>query len=384
MAKRCIAIVSAVLAIYVSIGSWLYGDWYFGLFWRGKLWDINYILDGFGYLVDKAFYGVLIVLGLCVVVLVLVRIYKHKLLPVIDRFVGWITLFSWITILTTVLLVYHFNQQSYAQLEKIEAIAEDMKKTISQLESIGQPPPFQTPVDFQYLDEPRIEALYSQLEPELVEKERIVADENKVHGEAKVGVADSSVGAEAGIEKSSRSSFQRSSFLPARKCTEVMKFERESQRAKYYSTGGRWYLSKIGDFVREKVKEAESNPEPIDKKKLESLRGIRPATKEEQDEINATLARDNQDFEQEMGSLTGLVFVEGEYSIHREPSGKLVLLEEFAQKPKHIWFQCRFPATSKLDQMFPQKRVHLTIFGSVVRPLGSDGIIEISPIAAYE
>jgi hypothetical protein len=86
-------------------------------------------------------------------------------------------------------------------------------------------PHIAAPVDFQYIDKERVDALYNQIEPEITEKERKVGTSGSVKGKLGLGVSGTAnAELEAGKEASATSSFARATFSSERKCVTLMNY----------------------------------------------------------------------------------------------------------------------------------------------------------------
>ena len=110
------------------------------------------------------------------------------------------------------------------------------------------PPPIEPPIDFRYLDGPRISALYSELESDFPEKQRTLATERS--GGVTVGVGGSK--AEASGKVTETSSYQQD-LTPDRKCVQLLNILLSRRKVPYYTTAADWQEHEL-DRIKETQK----------------------------------------------------------------------------------------------------------------------------------
>ena len=93
-----------------------------------------------------------------------------SLAPLIDRFWFWILSASFVVMFITSLVNFERNEPLYKLNRQVEELIERFESP--------KAPAVEVPIDFHFLDENRIEALYNQLEPDLVEQQRTVSTED--------------------------------------------------------------------------------------------------------------------------------------------------------------------------------------------------------------
>jgi hypothetical protein len=104
-------------------------------------------------------------------------------------------------------------------------------------------------------------------------------------------------------------------------------------------------------------------------------------TKEEQEAAQLQLKQYEQELDNELSSLQGEVIVDGDFVIGRLSDGRSVFTERFADNPRRVLFGAEAPSTPDLSRIASIRTTHLHLFGTILRPLGDDGFIEIRPIA---
>jgi hypothetical protein len=391
--KRTLVLFSAVTASYFAVGSWFFPEWYFGIFWGGKFWNRAWWNDGVSYWLDL--HTGLLVLGvvLAFVVILLAYGYRRLFLPFIDRFAFRLVFGFGVAILATALLDYKYAKASFESWEQVEVAMGNLKSTFLGLayEESLERSDLEAPIYYRYIDRTRVEALYSQVEPELVEKRRTVSAGESMSGKGSVAIGPAGAEVGAARQKGATSSFERPSFSPERKCVEVMKFVLGQETAHFYTDGGGWFLRRRLRTIREDLKKAWNESESLqaneiteaDLEKLRFRSPNEPTTKEEKEEAERREKQYTEEFEAELSSLTGLVLIDATFAVHRNSTDGLVLMEKFSEMPRRIVFRVFAPETEELRILLNKDNPHLRVFGTVTRQLGDDGVIEVRAIALY-
>ena len=275
------------------------------------------------------------------------------------------------TFLVTTLFVYAQEGKPYELMEHALRLDEDNTNNIDALLSPTRPN-IDAPVDFLFLNRRPVEALFNEIEPDLIEKRRTIASTAK--SEARAGIAGEGLSADftAAKGKESTSSYERVESAAERKCLQLMKYTLDEGRAKIYTDFTNWYAGRELEKLR--VQRASARG-PITKEALESLR-VRTALEEER------IAEE--EFHKELSQLSGLVFINGHFSQGPATSEGSSITEEFTKKPKKVVFRIILPP-SDLNTMPVQSlpSANLTVFGRVIKPLGEDGTIEIRALAIF-
>jgi hypothetical protein len=221
--------------------------------------------------------------------------------------------------------------------------------------------------------------MFSQIQSTLVEKERTVSTTGNVRG--KVGAAAGLLSAEAegGKSASLTSSFSRTGFSGERKCVEVLNYVIESNTPpQYYRTSEDWLLRRANADYLIALQQFRLNP-----KDASAIQGIRPltdkASKEEKDEA-AHKAKQYQEFLMFYLKSSGFVVVDGVFNVSVNDNN-IILLEHFSAKPTVV-FRAKLPK-SALPDIPHTGSLQLKLFGDVIKPLDSDGYVDVRPIALY-
>jgi len=212
---RRVVVIGAVLgAVYFAIASLLYPDWSFEFVWRKSFLNLN---DGWLVGLDeiKAHpYTVSLLLAALFCASLILRRFKTSLLPLADRIWAWLVSGALLTFLITTLLIYASESETHDLLDHAIALDEETIRIVNE-QLTPKRPNIRPPIDFLYMNRHSVEALYNEIEPELIEKRRTIASSGK--SEAKAGVTGSGVSAEFAATKGKESTASMSELnLPLR------------------------------------------------------------------------------------------------------------------------------------------------------------------------
>ncbi len=392
--KRSLVALGAVAAVYFALGSWFFPEWYFGILWGGKFLDRAWWMQGVSYWLDLHTGWLTIGIILAFVVSLLAHKYRRRFLPFIDRLAGRLILSFVVAFLVGALLDYKYAKTSFQRLIQVEVAMDNLKSAIQRLvpfENTEQSA-LQEPIYFQYLDRNGVDALYSQLEPELIERQRTVSSDVSTGEKASIAVGTAEGELSAKQQKKATSSFERSGFSPERKCLELMKFSLAQKPSHFYTSGGEWFAKKLLQTFREDANRAlkqteSSEAHEVTAPDLEKLRLDSPAvppSKEQQEQSERRIKQYNDEFVSELSSLSGLVLVDGAFALHSEPNRETsVLIEQFSEKPRAITFHVLVPNNKQLRRLVATGNTKLRVFGTVTKRLDDGGVIELRGIAIY-
>ncbi len=374
--KRVFTLMSVVLAVYLLVGCWMFPDWWYGWLWQRQFADPEYTAEGLHVLLDQYFWLVLTIIFLVLAAAVLGRIFKHRLFRIVDAAGGMIVLGSSAAVLLAFLFLYHTYHSD--QMNPLGDINELSERVQNELRLIYTSPVIGPPIDFDYINKERVDALYNQLEPELQEKERTVAQNST--DQAKVGAAGGGISAEVtkGKGASSTSSFARTHFSQERECIEVMKYIADTYgSARYYATRERWIRTRE---AADGVLDMQQKENAAILNRFRASLGLAPAPESAKKPTEAERrAKREEILGSELHDLQGLVFLDGIFS-KSATTDDPVLLEKFSTAPRKVYFRVHIPKSGKAD--IPPRGV-LRVFGDVLRPLDADGYIDIRAIAIY-
>lgn len=241
----------------------------------------------------------------------------------------------------------------------------------------------QAPVDFEYIDKERVQGLYNQIEPELVEAQSSVGTGRSLT--AKAGIEAGPVETELGASKhqESTSTYQHLDFSPERQCVEVMNFLLEGHQANYYTSDRQWISQNAASNFQLQLMLIQKSSTKFKPLPLEQPVGGGTPTKEERDAAEDQLKQYEDALNAELTSLQGMVIIDGTFAASYSPQGNPVLVEAFADMPRRLVFRVAAPSTPELSRILSLGRTHLRVFGTVLRPLRENGVIEVRPIAIF-
>lgn len=107
--KRVLAITSVAAALYVVIGCWMYGPWWYSWLFEGEFRNLEYTLDGIKYLFESLFSTVVVVFVAAFLAVILASTWSVQFFRIVDRF-GWLIAF---TAVWAVALAFAFVYHTY-------------------------------------------------------------------------------------------------------------------------------------------------------------------------------------------------------------------------------------------------------------------------------
>jgi hypothetical protein len=253
------------------------------------------------------------------------------------------------------------------------------------------------------LDKVQINNLYSQIEPDWIEKQR--TETNTSGEQAKIGVASGPASGDLGVSRGrQRQTVQeRAESTPDRNCLTFMHYEIERKRTKVFANGAEWivmnFLIPVSSTYEFKPT-PESTDLPLNRTEIDALQreislGYRDDSPSTNAKINEALAKTDwrARLTGDLTSLPDFVFVSGEFR-RAWIQGELVLVHDFIgadgkigageEKFKPVVFYVTLPPHTKdaeLERFPPTEK--LTVFGKPVHGLDQQGIIEIRALAVY-
>jgi hypothetical protein len=293
------------------------------------------------------------------------------LIPQIERSWAWLSGAAAVSIMVTSLIVYGLERDTFESLEETDATFRNIIASAEHELSPRGRPDIKTPIDFEYVDRGHVEALYNQIQQELPVTRQTIEDSTALKG--RVDVDTPALTGEIGKtkNKNSSASFERIQFLPERQCIEVMKYVLNEGTARYYTTAEDWHLNRL---IRQLQESREAAKGPVTKANWEKFRS--PTIDEDQ-------KASEKDLHDQLSTLDGLVFISGQVFENHQTEKDSVLTWEFAKKPQHIVFRVNLDSGAKKPDLVVEKETRLTVFGRITKPLGTDGIIDVHPLAIF-
>lgn len=375
--KYITLIAAFPLFLYLFVGTIIFPQWFFGIYWDGKVFDRTYLVGGLNYWWFDHFTLCSVGVILSVAAVWPLVVLRKRLIP-LAVLIFWHAIFFILLIIVTAALVdRRVASADYARWHTFADTFVDLKSAINEIDHIGAPSEISDPVDFQYLDRGRVEGLYSQIEPELIEKTRTIT--GKRQSQASAGVSAGSVGASAGVgrESSSVSGFERPAFSPQRQCVEVVNNLLQKEPSRFYADGEIWIRHKIAEEYKRYYEqfELDSRPQFLTHAQLETLR-ITPAAPDK-------VEQDGKLLEGELQKLSGLILVDAMFDVKGTSRADVILHQVFSEKPRSIVFEILVPDGAQSGLFESGTKKHSRVLATVVEPLNDKGILRARAIAVF-
>jgi hypothetical protein len=303
----------------------------------------------------------------------------RQLARVLDKHGVPILFVSLTVLLLNLSFLYRLKKDSYAQIEQIEALSEDFYRKTDAYINSGKEQALEGPYDFVYIDAPRIDALYNQLEPEMRETERTIKRDHGTSGKASANVGPVSGELDGKSETAESSSYHPIESSMERKCVEIMKLLDSTNRIRHYSNNRDWIFKRTMTDVGASIQRIrQGTPSSEDINLGETVDEIIKRNEERRKRLEAEMRA-------ELESMTGFVIIGGDFAIYPEPGNSVQAWEEFSPKPSRVRF---FGALSNADLKLQGteravRKMHMRIFATVMEPLNKDGVIRVRPLAAF-
>ena len=374
--KRFLAIFGALLAVYVAVGSALFGTWWYGFVWEANWSSWRYIRKGLFFLFDNHFAATIAsICGMFILAAVIRHYVSRPFLRVVDRLWGWIFVASLVALCLTAIVDRHYFQADYSESDFLD----DDQPAIAASRRLGQPE-LVAPIEFKFLDEQQITALYSQIIPEYVGKERSVEESGSAS--AKAGISAGSLNAEVNKQSGSeiKSTEQRVEFTLQRKAIDTINFCVHQGTCDFYTTAEDWLLYRELEGQQQRTERMIALLGQGGSRSKE-LKSLADPNSEEYLEAKSKRQADNlRSLEAHLSHYAGFLVIDGEYSI-RNTGKELILTHLFVNKPRPIRFAVSVPTLAYLDHL--GQKSFFRVFASVDQSLQKDGVISLHALAIY-
>lgn len=375
--KASAVAIALILALYYAAGSYLYGPWWYAFVWQGYCLNLRFIRNGLTFLLDEHFLWSAVFAIALFLSIVFLNLFASRVRRFTDRAASWVLLIASFSILLTAMLDRHFFKGDYDESDFFGAFVES--------NSLSKPtfryrPVLEGPIQFKFLNQNEIDALYSQITPELIERERNIETNEGTEATASIsaGAMSADVKGQKGVQ--SKSSLERVDFSPERKAIETINFCLQNSRCAYYSFRDLWLLdlerarlpndiAKMSDLLKKNDTTSAEYKAVMDRHSKEYAEAQRKQHEE-----------DLRQLESELAHISGLIFVEGEYAV-KDAGDEVTLTHSFGDDKHPVQFETILPSTPELRHLSPKSFLH--VFGSVESPLGKQKILRIETLALY-
>lgn len=397
------AVGLSVLTIWVVVGSIWFPEWWYIAIWEGEVINPSYLAYGFTFLLDQELSKLFYIVLFAAIVTVYLYFKRTQFKAAIDRFGVPAIIICFALLILDALYLRQPRFREEARL--IESISR-MNQTMLNIFKPQEPPQILPPIDFFYIDDARVNDVFGEMEPELIETQRTISSKKKLGGSASVEMGPASLKGEIAKERQESSKYERSDSSAKRRCIQIMNFVLKNGSGHYYTTASKYDMQKglagiieaarkgyqeadegkldpskltVPPPVEETLARADANWDAIEKTantEIAKLQHARP-TPEQRLEAMEQIASWNQEFRKE---AHGFVIVDGQFHITRS-NDSVVFEEEFSSQPEKIVFRFTLPA--KFDSDLFHDGFRMRVFGDVIQGGENSSILTIHPLAVF-
>jgi hypothetical protein len=379
---RVCAVGGIVLSVWVIVGSLWFPEWWYAAIWRGDFLNRGYLAYGWSYLLDSDRWLLLCMLLIAAVAAMYFYLRRGWFISIVDRVAPPSIIVFTALLAVDALFLHQPKYENKADLMERMSTPEFQALLDGAWTAKPSPSEIFPPVDFHYLDSTRVNGLYSEIEPDLIETERSISLSKKLAGSASVEAGAASLKGEAAKETEETSKFERSDASAERKCVLLMNFVLKNGTAHYFTTIRDFYgqreLSRVLEAGRIAYQEALKKTDPTTLTLVppidESPGKLSP---EQRLAVAKRIEAWNQAFRKE---ARGFVVVDGTFRIARTDNN-IVFEEEFSPRPQYIAFRLTLPA--KLDADVFRDGARMRVFGDVIPSSNDMNTLTIHPVAIF-
>jgi hypothetical protein len=392
-------VTASALTTWLVIGTFWSPEWWYVAVWKGEILSPNYLSFGFLNLLDREPTQLLCIALATAAAAVYSYIKRVQLAANIDRF--GILVFILCASIVSIDALYLHQPEYVAEEALAESVAETSQAVLHALAPMALPQ-ISAPVDFYYIDSARVDAIFSEMKPDLVETQKTVSSNGKVSGSASVDAGPASLGAGLSQEKRESSTYRRDQTSTERKCIQIMNLVLKNGTGHYFTSAHAFYFRRAWNSAAEAGRKGydEAN-KGFNPNMLKPITPIGDSLHETNTNLNAVVTRAraalanrtltpqqrldaikkieslDKDYRQE---AEGFVVVDGAFHITRD-SGHLTFEEEFSPQPDKIVF--RFTLPSKFDSALFRDGAKMRVFGDVVEGENDPTVLTINPLAIF-
>jgi len=268
-----------------------------------------------------------------------------------------------------------------------------------------EPPQILPPIDFFYIDDARVNDVFSEMAPELIETQRTISSKKNLSGSAGLKIGSADLKGEITKEGQESSKYERSEISAKHRCIDIINFVLKNGSGHYYTTARGFYSQQVLATVNEAARKAyQKESEIIDPSSLQQLPLLKEQLSAADAVDDAVIARANAEIakvrlakptpEQRLAAMKqiamwnqgfrqearGFVIVDGIFHITRASDG-VVFEEEFSPQPDRIVF--RFTLPSKFDSNVFHDGSRMRVFGDVIQGGNDLTTLTIHPLAVF-
>lgn len=391
--------MTSSVTVWLVIGSFWAPEWWYIAIWKGEVVSLSYLSFGFFTLLDREPTKLLYIALAAAVVAVYLYIKSAQLVAIIDRFgiLAFILCASFVTI-----DALYLHQPEYVAEEALaESVAASSQEMLHVLAPMP-PPQISAPVDFYYIDNVRVDEIFSEMKPDLVETQKTVSSNGKVSGKAGLNAGPASLDGEMSKEKQESSTYRRGESSVERECVQIMDLVLRNGTGHHFTSAQAFYFQKAWNRAAEAGRKAHDEADKgFDPNMLKPVQTIGDLLDKANANFNAVIANANtalanptptpkqrleamkqiasldQEFRRE---AEGFVVVDGVFHVTRD-SGHVTFEEEFSPQPDKIVF--RFTLPSRFDSILFRDGAKMRVFGDVIEDENDPTVLTINPLAIF-
>jgi hypothetical protein len=271
-----------------------------------------------------------------------------------------------------------FNYEVSFGLRKIVDATLDLEKAL--VEMALPPARIVPPVDFLYVDAGRVNTLYSELQPDLVEHERKISTERKAENSIGIERKPIEVKKDGETKTTEEHNFIATDPTVAKRTILLINNLLARDAPPYYSSlaasGSFQLLSRIRQDTSSFQKSLKipslflGQPDTVEAKTLKQMAEARKKTPPETIEAGVR---------QDLKMLSGLVIAHGEFKRSVVGKDSVSVEEVFKPAPNPILFRCSIHDRKAISLMLEHSI--LLVLGEAIKPWDGSSAIEVFPVA---
>lgn len=364
--------LGVLFTVWVIIGSIWTPYWWYPAISNGGLLDRQYLDFGWSSLIDNERGLLLLVIALVATLGLCIYRWRAKFISILDRIRVPAIIVCTALLMFDALLLHqprYENGKIWMQLQSGIVTPSMLEYRLAHLEPRVSPP-----VTFYYLDAVRINEIYSEIEPSLIETQRTVTVGNQKSGSAEIGGEAATLRAEIAKRNQETSRYVRSNISSERKCLQVINFSLDNGSAHYFTSMLDFYARTLLEQAYSVGKLHVENQGPNEPVKVDARVLSDNSPKLSASDLRASW---NEEFRRE---ARGFVLVDGVFLIKRV-KGTILFEEEFSQAPLQQRVVFRFSLPEKFDSDLLRNGYRMRVFGDVMQNSKDPAEITIDPVA---
>lgn len=397
------AVGLSVLTIWVLVGSIWFPEWWYIAIWEGEASNTSYLAYGFIFLLDQEHSKLFFIVLVAAVVAVYLYLKRVQFRAIVNRFGVFVIIICFALLILDALYLRQPKFRAEALL--VESVTQSSQAIMNAFKP-QEPPQILPPIDFFFIDDARVNDVFGEMEPELIETQKTISSKKNLSGSAGLRIGPTDLKGEIAKEGEEDSKYERNEISAKRRCIQLMNFVLKSGSGHYYTTASEFYgqqeWARISEAGRKAYRDADEGkldpskltPLPPIEEPLAAADAINGAVIAEANvEIaKAKLAKPtpeqrlaaikqitswNQEFRKE---AQGFVIVDGRFHITRT-NDSIVFEEEFSPQPDKIVFRFTLPVKFNSDVFHDGFKMR--VFGDVIQGGDDSKILTIHPLAVF-